>query len=118
MGNGHGRADVAGATRSPILTRSRSAARDNLAASSLPRMETRKARSRRQTAGDCPICLGVQPGGPSARPVPCNHMFHLECLMQWSMVENTCPVCREFFNHIVSGCGPGIAVADAVQVDD
>ena len=55
-------------------------------------METRLARRRRLSAGACVICM--EPG-PAARPSCCAHMFHLECLLHWSTVENTCPVCRE-----------------------
>jgi len=77
-------------------------------------METRAAKRRRLNAGHCPICLSPN---PAARPVECYHMFHLHCLLQWAAVENTCPVCREFFNHIISPSGP-IAIDDSVQVDD
>ena len=78
-------------------------------------METRAAKRRRTQAGACPICLE---DGPASRPRVCNHMFHVECLLQWAMVENTCPVCREFFNHIMPGNGPGIPIEDAVQYDE
>jgi len=78
-------------------------------------METRAALQRRMTASTCPICLD---GMPHARPVTCEHMFHLECLLEWSAHENSCPICREFFNHIVPGTGACIAVDDAVQVDE
>ena len=45
-------------------------------------------------------------------------MFHLECLLEWSVRENTCPVCRKFFNHIIPGTGASIPVPDAVQYDE
>jgi hypothetical protein len=51
------------------------------------------------------------------RPVMCDHLFHLECLLQWTMVENSCPVCRTWFNYIV-GMRVPVAVPDAVQLDE
>lgn len=77
-------------------------------------METRAAKRRRLASGPCPICLRPE---PSARPVECEHLFHLPCLLQWCSVENSCPVCREFFNHIISPSGV-VAVEDNVQVED
>jgi hypothetical protein len=47
----------------------------------------------------------------------CDHLFHLECLLQWTTVENSCPVCRTWFNYIVGTRVP-VAVPDAVQLDE
>jgi len=120
MGNGQCRYGVPlAAPRSPIGTRSRCAAlaAEQAAALALePQMETRRACQRRHAAGECPICLGEHPGAPAARPVLCEHLFHLECLLQWAMVENSCPVCRSSFSYIVGPRTP-VSVADAVQPD-
>jgi len=115
----HGVPEVPAAVppRSPIGTRSRRAA-ERLAAHSATPVETRLGALRRRNAGECPICLGpLEPRAAWVRPALCGHLFHFECLLQWSMVENTCPVCRVWFNHIVGTSRP-IAVPDAVQVDD
>jgi hypothetical protein len=55
---------------------------------------------------------------PRARPSVCPHLFHLPCLLQWCTVENSCPVCREFFNHVIPGTGDIIAIDDVVQCED
>ena len=118
MGNGQCRYGVPLVPpRSPIGTRSRCAAAARAAELELePQMETRRACQRRRAAGECPICLGEHPGAPVARPVLCEHLFHLECLLQWAMVENSCPVCRSAFSYIVGPRIP-VPVADAVQPD-
>ena len=76
-------------------------------------METRAAQARRTNAGDCVICLEQW---PLARPGVCDHMFHLECLLQWAEIENSCPVCRQFFNHVMPGNGPGIPIEDMANL--
>ena len=107
------------ATRSPIGTRSRCAAAAADRAAYLacdPIMETRRSRQRSLACSECPICMGEHPGRPVARPINCDHLFHLECLLQWAMIENSCPVCRRSFNYIVGPRIP-VAVVDAVQPD-
>ena len=78
------------------------------------RMETRRSRRRRHAAGECAICLEHH---PCARPSVCEHLFHLDCLLQWCAEENSCPVCRTFFNHVLPGTGSPIPVDDAVQYE-
>jgi len=45
----------------------------------------------------CPICLCELASAPegSLTCMPCDHMFHEECLTQWLRSHNTCPVCRD-----------------------
>lgn len=78
-------------------------------------METRAAAARRHAAGACAIC-GEQ--GPTARPYECGHLFHTSCLLHWCQYENSCPVCREFFNYVMCADQGVIHVEDAVQHDD
>ena len=39
-------------------------------------------------------CESVQPGDYILAQVPCGHIFHKACIMEWGMRENSCPVCR------------------------
>lgn len=75
-------------------------------------METRAARAKRRALAPCCIC-GEE--NNLARPVNCNHHFHLTCLLHWCEYENTCPVCRQFFNHIICAEHGVLFVPDCVQ---
>lgn len=86
-----------------------------VASAPLLHMETRRSSRRRISALACPICLEAH---PCARPVVCEHLFHLPCLLEWCAYENSCPVCRTFFNHVVTGTGAAVLVEDAVQCED
>ena len=77
-------------------------------------METRAARARRLDTAICPVCLLE---GPRTRLLSCPHLFHLECLLQWCEQENSCPVCREFSNHII-GPQEVLFITDRVQHSD
>ncbi len=47
----------------------------------------------------CMICMGEVKEG--ARPNNCNHEFCMECLKQWSIQTNLCPLCRKEFRAIL-----------------
>lgn len=46
---------------------------------------------------DCPtcsICCNSIKLGDTAQLLPCNHMFHPDCIKPWFNENNTCPICR------------------------
>ncbi|OQR86477.1 hypothetical protein ACHHYP_10508 [Achlya hypogyna] len=45
-------------------------------------------------SGDCAICLG-ELARRSVFQLPCAHVFHQECVLQWFHYQNTCAVCRQ-----------------------
>lgn len=77
-------------------------------------VETRAMRRRRLTCPICPICYDLC---PRARPsaCPCEHLYHLQCLLAWAAVENTCPMCRVWFNVVLDGAGSYVRVPDNAQ---
>mmetsp|Transcript_3401 Transcript_3401/g.4522 ORF Transcript_3401/g.4522 Transcript_3401/m.4522 type:complete len:352 (-) Transcript_3401:411-1466(-) len=51
----------------------------------------------------CPICMELYHEGESvawSRNEKCHHVFHLDCLMDWLMENDDCPMCREKYLFI------------------
>lgn len=42
----------------------------------------------------CVICVDEMAKGEKASILPCNHLFHGDCVTLWLKQHNTCPVCR------------------------
>lgn len=66
------------------------------AQSSIDSMPTIKI-TRRHLHSDlhCPVCKDEFALGSEARQMPCNHMYHSDCIIPWLVQHNSCPVCRQ-----------------------
>ena len=56
--------------------------------------------------GDCSICQSPIEAGEKTRGIPCNDVYHQDCLDQWLKDNSTCPVCRtdlRSIGHFVLG---------------
>eukprot|EP00933_Yihiella_yeosuensis_P076960 TRINITY_DN86991_c0_g1_i1.p1 TRINITY_DN86991_c0_g1~~TRINITY_DN86991_c0_g1_i1.p1 ORF type:complete len:279 (-),score=71.67 TRINITY_DN86991_c0_g1_i1:102-863(-) len=42
----------------------------------------------------CVVCQEALIVGSKAKSMPCNHLFHDECLESWVQKNNSCPTCR------------------------
>ncbi|CAI9261181.1 unnamed protein product [Lactuca saligna] len=46
---------------------------------------------------DCCICLYPYEDGTKLHLLPCNHHFHVKCILKWLKITPTCPLC----NHTI-----------------
>ncbi|GFZ18068.1 RING/U-box superfamily protein [Actinidia rufa] len=63
--------------------------------SSIEAMPTIKITQRHlNTNSHCPVCQDKFELGSEARQMPCNHIYHSDCIVPWLVQHNSCPVCR------------------------
>ena len=44
---------------------------------------------------ECSICFDLFKENELLKQLKCNHIFHKECLSQWLLNENKCPICNK-----------------------
>ena len=66
----------------------------------------------------CVVCLEDLKARTHARKMPCKHLFHDDCLLDWLKKNNTCPTCRfalpkqEKIMHLFGAGDEAAAAAD------
>ena len=43
----------------------------------------------------CGVCLENYVSGSTVAELPCQHLFHSECILSWAVQVPKCPVCRQ-----------------------
>ncbi|XP_040048361.2 PHD and RING finger domain-containing protein 1 isoform X1 [Gasterosteus aculeatus] len=69
-----------------------------------------------EDADKCYICLSPFEKQVVASLEKCQHVFCLECILQWSQTANTCPVDRTTFDSIQQRRRPGGTVRKKIKV--
>ncbi|KAJ7563770.1 hypothetical protein O6H91_03G125400 [Diphasiastrum complanatum] len=47
-----------------------------------------------EDSAQCAVCKDQYELGSEVRQMPCNHMYHADCILPWLAHHNSCPVCR------------------------
>ncbi|KAL3824971.1 hypothetical protein ACJIZ3_021000 [Penstemon smallii] len=45
-------------------------------------------------SSQCAVCKDSFELNEEGKQMPCNHIYHKECIMPWLVLHNSCPVCR------------------------
>lgn len=48
--------------------------------------------------GECPICIEEFKHGDTLMIMSCSHIYHIKCIREWNINNNTCPMCRNLFD--------------------
>lgn len=70
---------------------------------------------------ECVICCaGLDNKAADRCVVPCGHMYHVECLVPWVLIHESCPLCRAKCskNDIVLPDFEGKEVKAVIYLDD
>ncbi|XP_070983633.1 E3 ubiquitin-protein ligase RNF126-like [Oncorhynchus clarkii lewisi] len=55
---------------------------------------------------ECPVCKEDYSAGENVRQLPCNHLFHNDCIVPWLEQHDTCPVCRKSLSGLNTAMNP------------
>ncbi|KAM0901008.1 hypothetical protein ACQ4PT_020266 [Festuca glaucescens] len=64
------------------------------AVAALPDVAVSAAMMAADGGAQCAVCMDDFQLGAAAKQLPCNHVFHKDCILPWLELHSSCPVCR------------------------
>lgn len=52
----------------------------------------------------CSVCMEDFKCRELVRKLPCQHLYHTDCIVPWLKMHATCPICRKLLNNPPSNC--------------
>ncbi|KAG2296275.1 hypothetical protein Bca52824_042944 [Brassica carinata] len=86
------------------------------AVEALPLIEIDPTHLESDSQSHCAVCKENFALKSAAREMPCNHIYHPDCILPWLAIRNSCPVCRHELPSGDDGGGGG-AVANEEEED-
>jgi hypothetical protein len=66
----------------------------------------------------CSVCLCDYEPTDQVRHLPCDHVFHTDCIKQWFDLNSKCPVCKSDLNSILAGKTTRCSSSSAARYND
>jgi len=66
----------------------------------------------------CSVCMDVFCLNDTVRNMPCQHLFHPDCITPWLQLHNTCPICRQSIDGSTVDDAAGILLPDSTDSSD
>jgi hypothetical protein len=60
----------------------------------LPESKLKEVKKLPQDKKSCVICLEDYKENDTILTIPCYHIFHKKCVIDWFKNDNTCPICK------------------------
>ncbi|KAH0887113.1 hypothetical protein HID58_063209, partial [Brassica napus] len=76
------------------LSRCTTATAPALASGPLPVIEIDRIHLESDSQSHCAVCKENFELKSPAKEMPCNHIYHPDCILPWLAIRNSCPVCR------------------------
>ncbi|XP_060064548.1 RING finger protein 24-like isoform X1 [Ylistrum balloti] len=58
------------------------------------RIKFKTGKKRKLPNDTCPVCIEEFEQSEYVAICPCNHCFHMKCLLEWLRYQNACPMCK------------------------